>query len=361
MSGDLDLTEAIQAHQERESCATLVLYAHPKPLEYGLVLTDEQGRVQRFVEKPSWGQVVTNMVNTGIYILSPRAMELVPQQGPFDFGKDLFPTLLEQRMPLYGCPLEGYWCDMGDCGAYLKCVQDALDGRVTMDLNIPQRSDGIWSAQSLPQGITLTPPCWIDRDVELEPGAIVGPYAVISRECRVGERAVVQRSVLLEGTAVDSRASLDGTILCPGSAAQKKSILKDGAVLGDNALAEEGAILLERVRLWPGQTAPAGCRLARSITSGSQKGVHRFGDGGVIRGVLGEDLGPDALLGIGSVLGVEGQVGLGCSNTPGARMLARAAAAGAAAAGGQVLNLWPGQPRPGAWVSASRMLPSPSL
>ena len=106
---DLDLTEAIQAHQERESCATLVLYAHPKPLEYGLVLTDEQGRVQRFVEKPSWGQVVTNMVNTGIYILSPRAMELVPQQGPFDFGKDLFPTLLEQRMPLYGCPLEGYW------------------------------------------------------------------------------------------------------------------------------------------------------------------------------------------------------------------------------------------------------------
>lgn len=117
---DLDLTEAIQAHQERESCATLVLYAHPKPLEYGLVLTDEQGRVQRFVEKPSWGQVVTNMVNTGIYILSPRAMELVPQQGPFDFGKDLFPTLLEQRMPLYGCPLEGYWCDMGDCGAYLN-------------------------------------------------------------------------------------------------------------------------------------------------------------------------------------------------------------------------------------------------
>lgn len=73
-------------------------------------------------------------------------------------------------------------------------------------------------------------------------------------------------------------------------------------MLGDNALAEEGAILLERVRLWPGQTAPAGCRLAQSITSGSQKGVHRFGDGGVIRGVLGEDLGPDALLGIGSVL-----------------------------------------------------------
>ena len=354
---DLDLTEAIQAHQERESCATLVLYAHPKPLEYGLVLTDEQGRVQRFVEKPSWGQVVTNMVNTGIYILSPRAMELVPQQGPFDFGKDLFPTLLEQRMPLYGCPLEGYWCDMGDCGAYLKCVQDALDGRVTMDLNIPQRSDGIWSAQSLPQGITLTPPCWIDRDVELEPGAIVGPYAVLSRECRVGERAVVQRSVLLEGTAVDSRASLDGAILCPGSAAQKKSILKDGAVLGDNALAEEGAILLERVRLWPGQTAPAGCRLAQSITSGSQKGVHRFGDGGVIRGVLGEDLGPDALLGIGSVLGVEGQVGLGCSNPRGAFSLAGGAAGGAAAAGGQVLTYGLDSPVQGAWVSASHMLP----
>ena len=354
---DLDLTEAIQAHRARESGATLVLYAHPRPLEYGLVLTDEQGRVQRFVEKPSWGQVVTNMVNTGIYILSPRAMELVPQQGPFDFGKDLFPALLEGKLPLYGCPLEGYWCDMGDCGAYLRCAQDALDGRVTLDLGLPQRSDGVWSARSLPQGITLTPPCWIDGDVELEPGAIVGPYAVLGRECRVGERAVVQRSVLLEGAAVGARASLDGAILCPGAAARKKSILKDGAVLGDNALAEEGAILLERVRLWPGQTAPAGCRLARSITSGSQKGVLRFGDGGVIWGVLGEDLGPDALLGVGSALGLEGQVGLGCSRTPGARMLARAAAAGIAAAGGQVLTFGLDSPVQGAWVAANRALP----
>lgn len=127
---------------------------------------------------------------------------------------------------------------------------------------------------------------------------------------------MVQRSVLLEGTAVDSRASLDGAILCPGSAAQKKSILKDGAVLGDNALAGGGGHPVGAGASVAWADSPRWLSAGRSITSGSQKGVLRFGDGGVIRGVLGEDLGPDALLGIGSVLGVEGQVGLGCSNTP---------------------------------------------
>lgn len=139
--------------------------------------------------------------------------------------------------------------------------------------------------------------------------------------------------MLLENAAVGSRATLYGAILCKDASARKGAVLNEGAVLGENALAEEEAVLLERVRLWPGQTAPAGCRLARSITSGSQKGALRFGDGGVIQGVLGEDLGPEALLTLGSILGGSGPVGLGCSPTPGAGMLARAAAAGAAAAG----------------------------
>ena len=116
---DLDLSAALAFHQARRPAATLVLYRHPTPLEYGLVLTDGDGRVERFIEKPSWGQVLTNMVNTGIYLLTAEAMAAVPQGRPCDFGKELFPALLERGADLRGFAPAGYWRDMGDCAAYL--------------------------------------------------------------------------------------------------------------------------------------------------------------------------------------------------------------------------------------------------
>lgn len=335
---DLDLLQLIQFHQEHNAVATLGLYRHKSPLEYGLVVTDEQGRVERFVEKPGWGQVVTDQINTGIYVLSPAAMERTPQGESFDFGKDLFPTLLQQRAPLYGLSLEGYWCDMGDCKAYLNCACDALSGKVKLDMGLPKREGGVWSARPIPAHVAVVPPCWVSEEVQLGEGSLIGPHAVLDRGAIVGERSMVQRSILLENASVGPHSTLYGSILCKDSSTRKGAVLNEGAVLGENALAEEDSTLLERVKLWPGQTAPTGCRLARSITSGSQKGTLRFCDNGTMRGVLGEDIGPEALLTLGSILGAEGTVGLGCSTTPGAGMLARAAAAGVAAAGGDALT-----------------------
>lgn len=354
---DLDLTRLAEFHRERGAAATLGLYRHKTPLEYGLVLTGRDGKVERFVEKPGWGQVFTDQINTGIYILSPAAMERVPSGEALDFGKDLFPALLREGAPLYGLPLEGYWRDMGDCKAYLDCVCDALSGKVRLDMGLPRREAGVWSARPLPEGLNLVPPCWIGEGASLGEGCLIGPHTVLERGASVGERSMVQRSVLLENAAVGSRATLYGAILCKDASVRKGAVLNEGAVLGENALAEEDAILLERVRLWPGQTAPAGCRLARSVTSGSQKGALRFGDGGVIRGVLGEDLGPEALLTLGSILGAEGRLGIGCSPTPGAGMLARAAAAGAAAAGGEVLTHALSSPVQGAGAAVFCELP----
>ena len=354
---DLDLTALVRFHREREAAATLGLYRHKTPLEYGLVLTDGEGRVERFVEKPAWGQVFTDQINTGIYVLSPAAMERVPGETAWDFGKDLFPALLREGAGLYGLPLEGYWCDMGDCKAYLDCTCDALSGKVRLDMGLPRQEAGVWSAQPLPPGLNVVPPCWIGPGVRLGKGCLIGPHTVLDQGAAVGERSMVQRSILLENAAAGPRSTLYGAVLCRDASARKGAVLNEGAVLGENALAEEGATLLERVKLWPGQTAPAGCRLARSVTSGSQKGVLRFGDSGVIRGALGEDMGPEALLTLGSILGAEGRVGVGCSPTPGAGMLARAAAVGAAAAGSEVLTHSLTSPVQGAGAATFHRLP----
>ena len=354
---DLDLTALMDFHRKRGAAATLGLYHHKTPLEYGLVLTDEEGRIERFVEKPAWGQVFTDQVNTGIYLLSPAAMDRVPRNTAWDFGKDLFPALLREGAPLYGLSLAGYWCDMGGCSAYLDCTCDALSGKVKLDMGLPRLKAGVWSAQPLPQGLNLVPPCWIGPGVRLGEGCLIGPHTVLDKGAVVGERSMVQRSILLENAAAGDRTTLYGTILCRDASARRGAVLNEGVVLGENALAEEGAALLERVCLWPGQTAPAGCRLARSITSGSQKGVLRFGDSGAIRGVLGEDIGPEALLMLGSILGTEGPVGLGCSPTPGAGMLARAAAVGVAAAGSEVLTHTLHSPVQGSGLAALRQIP----
>lgn len=354
---DLNLEKLMSFHRERGGAATLALYPHSAPLEYGLVVIDKDEKIERFVEKPSWGQVVTNLINTGIYVLSPDAMDRVPDKGAYDFGKELFPALLGEKASLYGCPLEGYWCDMGDCKAYLDCVCDALSGKVKLNLGLPQQAPGIWAAQPVPKGVSLVPPCWIGPDVQIKDGSLLGPHAVLGRGVTVEEKTMVQRSILLEGACVGPRATLYGAILCRDAVARRGTVLNEGAVLGENALAEEGAVLLENVKLWPGQTAAAGCRLAQSITNGSQKGALRFGDEGAIQGILGEDIGPEALLALGSVLGAEGQVGLGCSDTSGARMLARAAAAGILAAGGRAMVHELDSPVQGAWVARKCSLP----
>lgn len=125
---DFDLTRLIRAHETVRPAATIALYPHPDPLQYGLVLSDKSGKILQFTEKPSWDHVVTNLINTGVYILTPHVMDYVPNDTPCDFGKELFPALLAYGEPLHGVIMEGYWRDIGTPKAYYQCCLDALDG-----------------------------------------------------------------------------------------------------------------------------------------------------------------------------------------------------------------------------------------
>ena len=353
---DLDLSAPLEFHREKGALATIVLHRSSTPLEYGLVVTDGEGRVVQFVEKPAWSQVVTNLVNTGIYILSPRVLSSIPAGEERDFGRDVFPALLREGEALYACPAEGYWCDMGDCRAYLACAADALSGKVKLEMGVPQRSPGVWSAGPVPEGVTVVPPCWIGPETHIGPGSLIGPHTVLGRGSQVGRRSLVQRCVLL-GARVGDRATLYGAILCRGACARDESVLNEDSVLGENALAERGAAVMEGVRLWPGRAAPAGARLKYSLTGSGRREPVRFGDGGVIRGELGEELGPETLMALGGILGSEGKVGLGFSGGAGARMLAQAAESGITAAGGTALRHDMECAAQAAWLGDSCRLP----
>lgn len=131
---DFDLRALISEHEKHSPAVSIALYPHSDPLRYGLALCDGESCVRSFIEKPDWAHVVTNLVNTGIYIISPRAMELVPKGEKFDFAKDLFPLLLDKGELIYGIACDGYWCDIGTPKSYFECCADALSGRFLIDL-----------------------------------------------------------------------------------------------------------------------------------------------------------------------------------------------------------------------------------
>lgn len=360
LSGDgvsnFDLNTALRYHEKQKAVATILLARTTAPTEYGLVLTEEDGRITRFLEKPGWGQVFTNQISTGIYVLTPEAMEQVPPEGPADFAGDLFPALLETGKPLYGYTPYGYWKDIGDCAAFLEVLRDGLDGKWKVDLGLPQVTSGVWSAAPIPSGVEVIPPCYIGENVTLGDRALIGPHTVLGRGTSVGERAVVQGSAVL-GASVGTGCALEKAILCPGAMVQSGAVLNRGTVVGAGAAVEQNVILRPGVRIWPGLRVAAGARLNASLTSGSGLGQLVFEDDGTITGIAGLEIPPEALVTLGSLLGEEGRVGLGAHGGSAAAALMLAAGAGIAAAGGTVFAHDGTTPGSAAWMTGFYDLP----
>ena len=160
MSGDavcdFDLRALMERHRAARAAVTMALYPSAEPLQYGLVLLDRDSRVRHFVEKPDWAHVVTNLVSTGIYVVSPQAMTYVPEGQPFDFAKDLFPLLLASGETILGVPMDGYWCDIGCPRAYYQCSLDVLDGKLATEAQPDSEAE---PAPISPRGAARTVPC----------------------------------------------------------------------------------------------------------------------------------------------------------------------------------------------------------
>src|SRR5919109_1964182 len=172
---DIDLGKVIAYHQEKSALATIVLSRQPNPLEYGIVVTDEDGRIERFLEKPGWGQVFTDTVNTGIYVLEPSIFGHIAAGEPSDFSQDIFPKLLAAGAALYGYVAEGYWTDVGNTDAYRQAQQDALDGLVQIDI----------------PGFEIAERVWVGEGTVIDPGARIEGPALIGEHVRIGPGASV--------------------------------------------------------------------------------------------------------------------------------------------------------------------------
>jgi len=336
---DLDLSWARRQHERTGAAVTILGAAVDDPREYGLMQTDTEGRVVRFVEKPAWGQVTTNLANTGIYLLRPDVMSLVPEGRPFDFAKDLFPQLMAQGEEIFCCEMEGYWCDIGDLGAYLRCQRDMLDRKVQCALPAaPQDSPGVYLRGAMPQGdYDLVPPVYLGEDVELAPGAVVGPYTVLDDGCAIGERAKIRGSVLLQNVSISAGASLTGAIACAGASVGRGAQLFEGCAMGEGAVIGAGALLHPEAAVWPHKQVEGGAVVRGPVKYGSQPAA-LFGDGGV-GGGEGAPLTPEACAALGCAVGSVKpckKAGVACDGSGGAKALTLALTGGLMSAGSHV-------------------------
>lgn len=329
---DFDFSPCLELHRHRNASATLALYHSTVPLEYGLAVTDADGRVERFVEKPAWEQVCTDTVNTGIYILSPRILEMIPRDKPFDFAGDLFPLLLKEKS-LYAAALEGYWCDIGDCGAFLRCNRDLLEARVRADrMGLKTFSD---ICGEFPDA-EIRVPCKIDKDVRILAGAVVGSHTVLECGTMVGECAEVSDSVC-GGCVIGDGAVITGAIIGRGAVIGAHARLHTGCVIGDGARVGAYAEIASGVSLWPDQEVPEGMRVAETQAQSTCIRSLTIGQDGRMTGELTLENGTSLGLALAQ-LAENGTVALGCTDSPAADAFLTAVEAGLRTCGASVLR-----------------------
>lgn len=330
---DFDLEKCFEFHRKKNSKVTIILCQRDEPLEYGLVLTDNSDRVTQFVEKPSWDKVLTDSVNTGIYILSAEILNRIPKGVSFDFGRDLFPQLLSENVPMYAMTAEGYWCDIGNCRAYLECNFDALDGHIGFNFGNQLRS-GVWSRSDLPEGLSIHPPCYIGPDVTFDGEASIGPFAVLGKGTHIGSGVKIERSVI-DGANIRPGAELTSAVICQGAVIGKDSLISEGCVVGDGAVIGNGAFLADGVRIWPRKHIEEGSRVLISVVHGSS-GSSALLFQGKLSGEIGADLSFENCISIGSALAGYGKVLISSSGSPAAIAAANALKCGICAGGGEV-------------------------
>jgi len=280
---DFDLTEIVAFHKQRGAMVTIALKRVENPLEFGVVVVNEEGRIERFLEKPTWGQVFSDTVNTGIYVLEPEVFDHIPADTQYDFSQDLFPKLFEMGAPLYGYVADGYWQDIGSLPQYLAANRDLLDGKVQAGIPGIELHDRIF----LGDGINLdslenmTGPAFVGNYAKIDRTATIGQYSVLGSNVVVKGHAETRNSVIGANTYVGSSAKVLGTILGKNCDVKAGATFSEGVAVGDECVIGEQAYIAPDVKIYPYKTVDSGAQIHSSIIWESRGTSQLFGKDGV--------------------------------------------------------------------------------
>jgi len=335
---DIDLEKAVGYHREKESVATLVLQHVDNPLEFGVVITDDEGRIRRFLEKPSWGEVFSDTVNTGMYILEPSIFEYMDKDKPYDWSQDIFPRLLREEQPMFGYVMGEYWTDVGSLQQYRQAQYEMLQGKTQLPIEGRREGGAIWvgDGTEIDPSAQLVGPLLIGKNCRIKAGAHIGPETVIGDNCLIEEGALLQRAIVWDSNYVGSQSKLTGCTVCFRNTIKDDVTIQEGAVVGDRCHIEAGSSIRPLVKLWPDKVIEAGSVVTMSLIWGSKWQGSLFRNLGV-SGIANVEMTPDFATKLGASYGAFLKKGstviVSRDSATVCRMLKRALMAGLASVG----------------------------
>jgi mannose-1-phosphate guanylyltransferase/phosphomannomutase len=338
---DFDLSAALAEHEARGAEATIALTSVENPLAFGIVIVDPHtGRIERFLEKPTWGEVFSDTINTGIYILEPAALARVPFKTNFDFSKDLFPRMLREGAALYGHIAHGYWRDIGNIDEYRHSHEDVLKGGVNICMSGQRREmtqAQVWGEAGAAVG----------RDVKMSGGVILGRNAnvgagatlenvVIGAGCVIGDGAELRNVVLWENCRIGNRARMADTVATMGVRVGEGALIRENCILADRSEVGDHAIVGPNVKVWPEKVVEEHAALTHSLIWGEAWERSLFA-GARVSGVPNFELTPEIAVRLagayGAMLGRGSFVATSRDSDKASRMINRALMVGFMSAG----------------------------
>ncbi|MEA4970953.1 MAG: sugar phosphate nucleotidyltransferase [Candidatus Pelethousia sp.] len=300
---DIDLSALAERHAKSGAAATIVLKRVQVPTEYGVAILDETNRITRFLEKPQLSEVFSDLANTGIYLLSPEAVEMIPQDTKYDFSMDLFPKMLKADMRIEGYITESYWCDIGDLEQYLGAQRDMLLGKCAFETLAVER-EGIWIEHGarISSDAAVIAPCYIGRDAEVAAGAVLADGAVLCSGSRVGTGSSIKRSVLMPGARVRENVEIRGAILCEGAHVDSGAQVFAHTALGAGSSVGKNCAITAGASLWPNKRLEDDARCAEDVVW--DDGLQKSGLDTCVKGFADHDLGPERAARVGAALAI---------------------------------------------------------
>jgi len=310
ISGDLvtdfDLTEAIRWHREKQADATILLTRAENPVAYGIVITDDAGRIVRFLEKPTWGEAFSDTINTGIYILEPQAARLIPRDENFDFSQNLYPLMLDIGMKLNGKIMDGYWKDVGNVDEYFRAHSDLFTGDLKLDLKVDRvdveggllyRGRDVQLGEGVKLGgtVVLGDEVWIDAGTSL-------CNCAVGHRSRVGANCDLKDTIIWSDCVIGSEGRISRALVCNRVHLGSNVQLLDHAIISDECKVGHSATVKANCKIWPGKNVDDGAIVSSSLVWGDSWNRELFTDS-KISGLALIEITPEMAVKVGAAFG----------------------------------------------------------
>ncbi|HXE95872.1 MAG TPA: mannose-1-phosphate guanyltransferase [Dongiaceae bacterium] len=350
ISGDLltdfNLKKVIDFHDERKAKATITLTSVKDPLQFGVVITDKEKRITQFLEKPGWGEVISDTINTGIYVLEPEILKYIPEGENFDFSQDLFPLMLKKKDALFGVTARGYWRDIGNTDSYREAYHDIFKGRVHLKIDEPKQ-DFVGKDLRIGADVKLEHAAGLEGTVVIgDNSQILGDVhikdSVIGRNCTVEAGVRLNRCIIWDNSYVKKGARISDSVICSNVRIGQGATLEEGVIVADDTSVGDDAVIKADVKIWPRKTIEAGATVTSNMIWGEKWKKSLF-EGAIIKGLSNVELTPEFCAKLGCAYGTSLPKGSfvlgGRDSNPSSRMLKRCFMGGLLSAGINVRDM----------------------